>query len=56
MTKYKIHFSSSIWETVEVEAKSKVEAEEMFHAGKIDLTEAEEQGKENLVVDLVEEI
>ena len=53
---YKIHFTSDVYETVEVEAGSSKQAEEKFHKGEIDLSEAEEQGKENLKVDSVEEI
>jgi uncharacterized protein YdgA (DUF945 family) len=53
---YKIHFTSDVYETVEVEAESSKQAEEKFHKGEIDLSEAEEQGKENLKVDSVEEI
>ena len=53
---YKIHFTSDVYETVEVEAESPKQAEEKFHKGEIDLSEAEEQGKENLKVDSVEEV
>ena len=53
---YTIHFTSDVYETVEVEAESSKQAEEKFHKGEIDLSEAEEQGKENLKVDSVEEI
>ena len=53
---YKIHFTSDVYETVEVDAESPKQAEEKFHKGEIDLSEAEEQGKENLKVDSVEEI
>ena len=56
MNKYKIHYSSEIWETVEVEASSKEKAEEMFHSGEINLSDAEEHGKENLTIDKIEEI
>ena len=53
---YKIHFTSDVYEPVEVEAESSKQAEEKFHKGEIDFSEAEEQGKENLKVDSVEEI
>ena len=53
---YKIHFTSDVYETVEVEAESSKQAEEKFHKGEIDLSEAEEHGKENLKVDSVEEV
>ena len=56
MTKYKIHFISNVWETVEVEAKSIKDAEDKFDKGEIDLSDAEEMGKENLQVDMIEEI
>ena len=56
MKNFIIHFTSDVYETVEVEAKSPKQAEEKFHKGEIDLSEAEEQGKENLKVDSVEEI
>ena len=53
---YKIHFTSDVYETVEVEAANSKQAEEKFHKGEIDLSEAEEQGKENLKGDSVDEI
>jgi|TARA_R100000781_G_scaffold17822_1_gene14053 hypothetical protein len=56
MKTYKIHFTSDVYETVEVEAKNTNDAKEKFHKGEIDLSEAEEMGKENLKVDVVEEI
>ena len=56
MKTYKIHFTSDVYETVEVDAESPKQAEEKFHKGEIDLSEAEEQGKENLKVDNVEEV
>lgn len=56
MPKYKIHFTSNVWETIEVDAKNIKEAEEKFDKGQIDLSDAEEMGKENLQVDMVEEI
>ena len=56
MKTYKIHFLSDVYETVEVEAENTNDAKEKFHKGEIDLSEAEEQGKENLKVDAVEEV
>ena len=53
---YKIHFTSDVYETVEVEAESPKQAEEKFHKGEIDFSEAEEHYKENLKVDSVEEV
>jgi len=52
---YTIHFTSDVYETVEVEAESPKQAEEKFHKGEIDLSEAEEHSKENLKIDTVEE-
>ena len=56
MKTYRIHFLSDVYETVEVEAENTNDAKEKFHKGEIDLSEAEEQGKENLKVDAVEEV
>ena len=56
MKKYKVHFTSDVDETVEVEAKSPKEAEDKFLKGEVDLAEANEEAKENLKVYLVEEI
>ena len=56
MKTYKIHFTSDVYETVEVEAKNTNDAKEKFHKGEIDLSNAEEMGKENLKVDMVEEV
>ena len=56
MKTYIIHFTSDVYETVEVEAESPKQAEEKFHKGEIDLSEAEERGKENLKVDSVDEV
>ena len=56
MKTYKIGFSSDVYETVEVEAKNTNDAKEKFHEGEIDFSEAEEHYKENLKVDLVEEV
>ena len=56
MTKYKIHFISDVYETVEVDASSKEEAEDKFHKGEIDLSDAKEELKENLKIDSTEEV
>ena len=56
MPKYKIHFTSDVYETVEVDAKNTNEAKEKFHKGEIDFSDAEEMGKENLKVDVVEKV
>jgi hypothetical protein len=57
MTKtFKISFTSDVWETIEVEANSKEEAQDKFDKGEYDLSNSIEMGKENLKVDLIEEI
>jgi len=56
MKRYVIHFTSDVWEKVEVEAKNTNDAKEKFHKGEIDFSYAEEMGKENLKVDTIEEI
>ena len=56
MPKYKIHFTSDVYETVEVDAKNTNEAKEKFHKGEINFSDAEEIGKENLKVDVVEKV
>ena len=56
MKTYKIHFTSDVWESVEVEAKNTNDAKEKFHKGEIEFSEAEAHGKENLKVDSVEEV
>jgi uncharacterized protein YdgA (DUF945 family) len=56
MPKYKIHFTSDVYETVEVDAKNTNEAKEKFHKGEINFSDAEEMGKENLKVDVVEKV
>ena len=56
MKTYKIHFTSDIYETVEVEASSKLDAQKKFDMGEVDFANAEEKAKENLKIDLVEEI
>ena len=57
MTKtFKISFTSDVWETNEVEANSKKEAQDKFDKGEYDLSNSIEMGKENLKVDLIEKI
>ena len=56
MPKYKVHFVSDVYETIEVEANSPKEAEYKFLKGDVDLADAKEEVKENLKVDTVEEI
>ena len=41
---YKIHFTSDVYETVEVDAESPKQAEEKFHKGEIDLSEYKDKG------------
>ncbi len=58
MKKYEISYTSDIWETVIIEANSKEEAEELFNQGEHyeQGHDPEEQGKENLKIDLIEEV
>ena len=58
MKKYKISYTSDIWETVIVEADSKEKAEELFNKGEHyeQGHDPEERGKENLKIDSVEEV
>ena len=56
MKTYKIYFTSNVSESIEVEASSEKEAEDKFDAGEFDLSDAKEEGRENLEVDLIEEI
>ena len=57
MTKtFKISFTSDVSETIEVEANSKKEAQDKFDKGEYDLSDSIEVGKENIEVDLIEEI
>ena len=56
MKNFIIHFTSDVYETVEVEAENTNDAKEKFHKGEIDFSEAEEHFKENLKVDSVEEV
>ncbi len=56
MTKiYKVNYTADIWEVVEIEANSKKEAEDKFHAGEYEEA-GEEMGRENVKVDLIEEV
>ena len=54
MKTYKIYFTSDILESIEVEASSKEEAMDKF--GELDLSDAKEEAKENLKVDVIKEI
>jgi len=56
MATYKIHFTSDVWESIDIEAKNTNEAKEKFHKGEWDQADTEEHGKENLKVDTVEKI
>ena len=53
---FKISFTSDVWETIEVEADSKKEAQDKFDKGEYDLSDSIEMGKENLKADLIKEI
>ena len=56
MKTYKIYFTSDILESVEVEASSEKEARNKFDTGELDLSDAKEEGKENLQIDVVKEL
>jgi hypothetical protein len=56
MKTYKVHFTSDLWESINIEANSKQEAEDIFHTGEWGDEDPEEHGKENLKVDVVEEV
>jgi len=56
MKTYKIHFTSDVWESIEVEASSEKEARDKFDKGELDLSDAKEEGKENLEVTEIKEI
>ncbi len=56
MKTYKIYFTSDILESVEVEASSEKEARDKFDTGELDLSDAKEEGKENLQIDVVKEL
>ncbi len=56
MKTYKIYFTSDILESIEVEASSEKEAEDMFETGVLDLSDAKEEAQENLKLDTVKEI
>ena len=58
MKKYEISYTSDIWETVIIEANSKKEAEDLFNQGEHyeQGHDPEEQGKENLKIESVEEV
>ena len=56
MKTYKIYFTSDILESVEVEASSEKEARDKFDTGELDLSDAKEEGRENLEVDVIKEL
>tara|TARA_R100001198_G_scaffold9728_1_gene4294 strand:+ start:586 stop:792 length:207 start_codon:yes stop_codon:yes gene_type:complete len=56
MKTYKVHFTSDVWESINIEANSKKEAEDLFHKGEWGDEAPEEHGKENLRLDVVEEV
>jgi len=56
MATYKIHFTSDVWESIDIEAKNTNEAKEKFHKGEWDQEGTDEHGKENLKIDTVEKI
>ena len=56
MKTYKIYFTSDVSESIEVEASSEKEARDKFDTGELDLSDAKEEGKENLQIDVVKEL
>ena len=54
--KYKVHFHSDVHESIEIEADSKLEAQKKFDMGEIDFSKATEEAKENLKVEVIEEV
>ena len=56
MKTYTVHFTSDVWESIEIEANNTNEAKEKFHKGEWDQADTEEHGKENLKVDTVDEV
>ena len=56
MKKYKVHFHSDVHESIEIEANSKIDAQKKFDMGEVDFSEAVEEGKENLKVEVIEEV
>ncbi len=55
MKTFNVHFTSDVWESIEIEAETKEQAEEKFHKGEWGNETPEEHGKENLKVDSVKE-
>jgi len=61
MPRFKVHYTADVWEHVIVEASSKEEAKKLFEEHDDKYFEAlegdaEQNGMENIKVDLVEEI
>jgi hypothetical protein len=54
--KYKVHFLSDVHESIEIEADSKLDAQKKFDLGEVDFSEAKEEAKENLKVEVIEEV
>jgi len=54
--KYKVHFHSDVHESIEIDADSKLQAQRKFDMGEIDFSEATEEAKENLKVEVIEEV
>ena len=55
MKTFIIHYTSDIWEKVEVEATSKKEAIDKFDRGDVEFENSVEMGKENLKIDMIED-
>ena len=45
MKTYKVHFTSDLWESINIEANSKQEAEDIFHTGEWGDEDPEEHEK-----------
>ena len=57
MKTYKIHYTADVWVSVEIEAKSKKEAEELFSSGEHyeQGYHPVEEGMENVKIDMIED-
>jgi len=56
MKTYKIYFTSDILESIEVDASSEKDARDKFETGELDLSDAKQEEKENLEIDVIEEV
>ena len=58
MKTYKIHYTADVWNSIEIEAKSKAEAQRLFDTGEAFERDPEivEEGMENVKLDVIEEV